>query len=64
MHTLPTLSETLTRLKAEGYIEDFNLKGPYLAGERSAIQLAPDEFQLFKPFKVKLAYSPQGPYDV
>ncbi len=57
MHTLPTLSETLTRLKAEGYIEDFNLKGPYLAGERSAIQLAPDEFVVDQHFRF------EGPTD-
>lgn len=44
MHTLRTLSQTLALLKKEGYTEDFNLNGTYLAGRRSAIQLAPHEF--------------------
>lgn len=57
MHTLPTLSETLTLLKAEGYTEDFNLKGDYLAGQRSAIQLAPDEFVVDQHFRF------EGPTD-
>ena len=57
MHTLPTLSETLTRLKSEGYTEDFNLNGDYLAGHRSAIQLAPDEFVVDQYFRF------EGPTD-
>ena len=44
MHTLPTLSKTLTLLKKAGYTVCFNPHRPYLAGQRSAIQLAPDEF--------------------
>jgi hypothetical protein len=57
MHTLPTLSETLARLKKEGYTEDFNLNGDYLTGQRSAIQLAPDEFVVDQHFRF------EGPTD-
>ena len=57
MHPLTTLSETLARLKKEGYTEDFNLHGLYLAGQRSAIQLAPDEFVVDQHFRF------EGPTD-
>lgn len=57
MHPLPTLSETLARLKKEGYTEDFNLKGDCLAGQRSAIQLAPNEFVVDQHFRF------EGPTD-
>ena len=57
MHPLPTLSETLALLKKEGYTEDFNLKGNFLAGQRSAIQLAPDEFVVDQYFRF------EGPTD-
>ena len=32
---------------------DFNPHGPYLAGQRSAIQLAPDEFQVDQYYRFK-----------
>lgn len=51
MHHLPTLSETLARLKQEGYTEDFNLRNRYLAGQRSAIQLSPEEFVVDEHFR-------------
>lgn len=57
MHTLTTLSETLAQLKAQGYTEDFNPRGAYLAGQRSAIQLAPDEFVVDQHFRF------EGPTD-
>lgn len=57
MHPLPTLSETLAQLKKEGYTEDFNLNGDFLAGQRSAIQLAPDEFVVDQHFRF------EGPTD-
>lgn len=60
MHTLPTLSETLAQLKVEGYTEDFNLKGDYLAGQRSAIHLAPDEFVVDQHFRFE---GPSDPAD-
>ena len=44
MHTLLTHSETQILFKKAGYTVCFNPHGPYLAGQRSAIQLAPDEF--------------------
>lgn len=58
MHTLLTLSETLNQLKAEGYTEDFNLNGDYLAGQRSAIQLSPDEFVVDQHFRFEGASDP------
>ncbi|SFP94626.1 phosphoribosylpyrophosphate synthetase [Hymenobacter arizonensis] len=57
MHTLPTLLETLAHLKKEGYTEDFNLHGAYRASQRSAIQLAPDEFVVDQHFRF------EGPTD-
>ena len=57
MHSLSTLSETLTRLKEAGYTEDFNPHGQYLAGQRSAIQLAPDEFEVDQHYRF------EGPTD-
>ncbi|AWM35276.1 phosphoribosylpyrophosphate synthetase [Hymenobacter nivis] len=51
MHTLPTLSETLAQFKNAGYTEDFNLNGDYLAGQRSAIRLAPNEFVVDQHFR-------------
>ncbi|TDN38743.1 phosphoribosylpyrophosphate synthetase [Hymenobacter sp. UV11] len=57
MHTLTTLSQTLAWLKKEGYTEDFNLNGAYLAGQRSAIQLAPEEFVVDQHFRF------EGPTD-
>jgi sterol desaturase/sphingolipid hydroxylase (fatty acid hydroxylase superfamily) len=57
MHTLTTLSQTLARLKKEGYTEDFNLHGAYLAGQRSAILLAPEEFVVDQHFRF------EGPTD-
>lgn len=57
MHTLTTLSETLEQLKKDGYTEDFNPHGQYLAGQRSAIQLTPDEFV------VDAHYRFEGPTD-
>lgn len=57
MQPLPTLSETLTQLKAAGYTEDFNPHGSYLTGQRSAIQLAPDEFEVDEHYRF------EGPTD-
>jgi hypothetical protein len=49
--TMPTLSETLNRLQAEGYTEDFNLDAAYLTGKRSAIRLTPEEFAIDQHFR-------------
>ena len=57
MQPLPTLSETLTQLKAAGYTEDFNPHGPYLTGQRSAIELAPDAFEVDEHYRF------EGPTD-
>ncbi len=51
MNTMSTLSETITQLRAQGYTEDFNLKSQYLAGQRSAIQLSPEEFVVDQHFR-------------
>lgn len=60
MHTLTTLSETLEQLKQAGYTEDFNPHGEYLAGQRSAIQLAPDEFEVDQHYRFE---GPSDPAD-
>ncbi|MFD2787198.1 phosphoribosylpyrophosphate synthetase [Hymenobacter rubripertinctus] len=60
MHTLPTLSQTLAQLKKAGYTEDFNLHGDYLAGQRSAIRLAPSEFVVDQHFRFE---GPSDPAD-
>ena len=44
MDSMTTLSETITKLKKEGYTEDFNLEQHFLTGRSTAVQLAAAEF--------------------
>ncbi len=51
MIPMTTLSETLHRLKAAGYTEDFNLADANLTGNASAIRRAPEEFVIDQHFR-------------
>ena len=51
MIPMTTLSETLNRLKAEGYTVDFNLEEAGLTGEHRAIRLTPEEFVIDQHFR-------------
>ena len=60
MHTLTTLSATLTQLKQEGYTEDFNLRSNCLECADDTIQIFPDEFVVDKYFRFE---GPSDPAD-
>lgn len=51
MIPMTTLSETLNRLKADGYTEDFNLEDSALIGKPSAIRLTLGEFVIDQHFR-------------
>ncbi|QKG55187.1 hypothetical protein GKZ68_00145 [Hymenobacter sp. BRD128] len=41
---MTALLATITKLRKEGYTENFDLRKHLLTGQRSALQLTPDEF--------------------
>lgn len=47
----PTLSETLNRLKAEGYTEDFNLSVDCVSCRSGELKIFPAEFQIDQFFR-------------
>lgn len=47
----PTLSGTMTQLKAEGYTEDFNLGFDCVHCRGENLKISPDEFQVDKFFR-------------
>ena len=51
MDTMTTLSEILTKLKQEGYTEDFNLQANCLACQGNAVQLFPNEFVVDRHYR-------------
>ena len=51
MDPMTTLSEIITKLKSEGYTEDFNLAQHFLTGRSTAVQLAPDEFVVDRHYR-------------
>ena len=51
MDTMTTLSEMLTKLKKEGYTEDFNLQANCLACQGNAVQVFPHEFVVDKHYR-------------
>lgn len=53
----PTLSETMNRLKSEGYTEDFNLKTDCIECPRQQLKISPADFQIDKFFRF------EGPTD-
>ena len=48
---MTTLSEILTKLKGEGYTEDFNLQANGLAGRGHAVQVFPNAFVVDQHFR-------------
>ena len=51
MDTMTTLSEILTKLKQDGYTEDFNLQANCLACRGNALQVFPNEFVVDKHYR-------------
>ena len=51
MDTMTTLSEIITKLKAAGYTEDFNLEQHFLTGRSTAVRLAADEFVVDRHYR-------------
>ena len=51
MDTMTTLSEILTKLKQDGYTEDFNLRANYLACQGNQVQVFPHEFVVDKHYR-------------
>ena len=51
MDPMTTLSEIITKLKKEGYTEDFNLEQHFLTGRSTAVQLAADEFVVDRHYR-------------
>lgn len=47
----PTLSETLKKLRAEGYTEDFNLKSDCIDCRMGQIKIYPKDFHIDKFFR-------------
>ncbi|MEP7127349.1 MAG: phosphoribosylpyrophosphate synthetase [Chitinophagales bacterium] len=47
----PTLSETLKKLKAEGYTEDFNLSGDCVHCQSGKLKIFPAEFHIDQYFR-------------
>jgi hypothetical protein len=47
----PTLSGTMTKLKAEGYVEDFNLNSDCVHCQNGKLKLLPSEFKIDKFFR-------------
>jgi hypothetical protein len=51
MDNSTTLVETMTALRKEGYIEDFNLKSTHLGCPDKEIDVHPDDFSIDKVFR-------------
>lgn len=58
MDTMTTLSETITKLKKEGYTEDFNLEQHFLTGQSTALKLAASEFTLDSHYRFEGSSDP------
>ncbi|GAB2699335.1 hypothetical protein GCM10011495_14860 [Hymenobacter frigidus] len=58
MDTMTTLSEITTKLKNEGYIEDFNLKESCLECPANVMQIFPHEFVVDKHYRFEGASDP------
>jgi hypothetical protein len=54
----PTLSETLNKLKAEGYTEDFNLNADCVDCRSGQLKIFPSEFHIDKHFRFEGQYDP------
>jgi hypothetical protein len=51
MDNMTTLSEIITKLKAAGYTEDFNLEQHFVTGQSTAVRLAADEFVVDRHYR-------------
>lgn len=51
MDTMTTLSEITTKLKNEGYTEDFNLKASCLECRGNVVEIFPNEFVVDKHYR-------------
>lgn len=51
MSTLPTMTEVLEQLKAEGYTTDFNLQDNCLTCHGNALKLHPEDFVVDRHFR-------------
>ncbi|TDE16667.1 phosphoribosylpyrophosphate synthetase [Dyadobacter psychrotolerans] len=51
MESYNTLSETMEALRAEGYIEDFNIKDNHLESQSGQFQILHHEFEIDKFFR-------------
>lgn len=51
MDTMTTLSEILTKLKKDGYSEDFNLQANCLACQGNRVQVFPHEFVVDRHYR-------------
>ncbi len=47
----PTLSETIEKLKGEGYTEDFNLNADCVYCRNGELRMFPDDFQIDRFFR-------------
>lgn len=58
MNNYPTVTEALNKLKEEGYVLDFNLKGGCIECMAPNIQLYPNDFVIDKFFRFEGASNP------
>ncbi len=58
MESYDTLSEAITALRKQGYIEDFNLKRNYLACLNSDNEIMPEDFTIDKSFRFDVDEDP------
>ena len=59
MESYTSLVEAINGLKAQGYTEDFNLKGDYLDCNNGKYQLSPDDFKVDKVFRFEGESDPE-----
>lgn len=53
-----TLSETINRLKKEGYALDFNIRQEYIIGDETNAVLSPDDFEIDKVYRFEGVSNP------
>ena len=58
MNTYTTVTDTLNKLKSEGYVLDFNLRGDCVECKSHNINLYPDDFVIDKFYRFEGASNP------
>jgi len=58
LNAMPTLSETLKELKAQGYTEDFNLKADCIDCRSGDLRISPADFHIDKYVRFEGATDP------